>query len=67
MGGKGLMLVHERERAVNPVPKRLADISLAMERIGYAPKVSLEDGLRGLVAWWRAEKARSAATKGEVA
>jgi UDP-glucose 4-epimerase len=38
-----------------------------MERIGYAPKVSLEDGLRGLVAWWRAEKSKSAATKGEVA
>jgi UDP-glucose 4-epimerase len=67
MGGKGLMLVHERERAVNPVPKRLADISLAMERIGYAPKISLEDGLRGLVAWWRAEKSRTAAAKGEVA
>ncbi|HWW24811.1 MAG TPA: NAD-dependent epimerase/dehydratase family protein [Caulobacter sp.] len=67
MGGKGLMLVHERERAVNPVPKRLADISLAMEWIGYAPKVSLEDGLRGLVAWWRAEKSKTAAAKGEVA
>jgi hypothetical protein len=67
MGGKGLMLVHEQERAVNPVPKRLADISLAMERIGFAPKVSLEDGLRGLVAWWRTEKSKAAATKGEVA
>lgn len=67
MGGKGLMLVHERERAVNPVPKRLADISLAMEWIGYAPKVSLEDGLHGLVAWWRAEKSKTAAAKGEVA
>ncbi|KRA67214.1 NAD-dependent epimerase [Caulobacter sp. Root656] len=67
MGGKGLMLVHERERAVNPVPKRLADISLAMERIGFAPKISLQDGLRGLVAWWLTEKSKAATTKGEVA
>jgi UDP-glucose 4-epimerase len=38
-----------------------------MERIGFAPKVSLEDGLRGLVAWWRTEKSKAATTKGEVA
>ncbi|EJL33368.1 nucleoside-diphosphate-sugar epimerase [Caulobacter sp. AP07] len=67
MGGKSLLLVHEPERAVNPVPRRLADISLAAERIGYAPRVSLEDGLRDLVAWWREEKHGTAGAKGQSA
>jgi UDP-glucose 4-epimerase len=45
------------ERAVNKVPRRLADVSLARERIGFEAEVSLEDGLRRLVDWWRAERA----------
>jgi len=56
MGKPALRPAHEAERSVNPVPKRLADISLAQAQIGYAPTISLEEGLRGLVAWWRAEK-----------
>jgi UDP-glucose 4-epimerase len=56
MGSSGLRPLHEDERAVNPVPKRLADIALAREQIGFAPTVSLPEGVRGLVAWWRDEK-----------
>jgi UDP-glucose 4-epimerase len=56
MGSPGLRPLHEEERAVNPVPKRLADIALAREQIGFAPTVSLPEGVRGLVAWWRDEK-----------
>jgi UDP-glucose 4-epimerase len=48
------------ERAVNKVPRRLADVSLARERIGFEAEVSLEDGLRRLVDWWRAERAEEA-------
>lgn len=44
------------ERKVNPVPRRLADISKARSLLGFEATVSLEDGLRRLVEWWREEK-----------
>ena len=47
---------HAEARKVNPVPRRLADIAAARELIGYEPTVSLEDGLRQLVAWWQDEQ-----------
>ncbi|MFC4529957.1 NAD-dependent epimerase/dehydratase family protein [Sphaerisporangium dianthi] len=45
-------------RAVNGVTRRLADVSAAAERLGWKAEVDLEEGLRRLVAWWRAEKTR---------
>ena len=45
------------ERPVNGVTRRLADTSAAARDLGFAAEVSLEDGLRRLVAWWRAQKA----------
>ena len=45
------------ERAVNPVPRRLADIGKARRLLGFEPRVDLESGLAGLVEWWRAERA----------
>jgi len=45
-------------RSVNPVPRRLADTSNAREALGFETQVSLEEGLRDLVAWWRAEISR---------
>jgi UDP-glucose 4-epimerase len=47
---------HAEARKVNPVPRRLADIAAAREMIGYEPTMSLEDGLRQLVAWWQEEQ-----------
>jgi UDP-glucose 4-epimerase len=67
MGAGRLRPLHEEERAVNPVPKRQADISLAAAQIGYASSVSLREGLRDLVAWWRAEKLGAAAASGAAA
>jgi UDP-glucose 4-epimerase len=32
-----------------------ADISVAREKLGYAPTVSLEDGLRRLISWYEAQ------------
>lgn len=49
--------VHEAERTVNPVPRRLADISQAAALIDFKRAVPLRDGLASLAAWWRAEKA----------
>jgi UDP-glucose 4-epimerase len=42
-------------RGVNDVVRRLADTRRAQERIGFRAEVSLDEGLRSLVAWWRAE------------
>jgi UDP-glucose 4-epimerase len=49
------------ERAAAKVPRRLADTSLAAERLGFRAEVGLEEGLHRLVEWWRAERERDAA------
>ncbi|HEX4741988.1 MAG TPA: NAD-dependent epimerase/dehydratase family protein [Caulobacteraceae bacterium] len=56
MGREDLVPIHEPPRAVNPVPKRLADLTLARELIGYEPTIPLDKGLAQLVAWWRSER-----------
>jgi UDP-glucuronate decarboxylase len=48
-----------------PLPKddpqrRRPDIALAAERLGWAPKTTVEAGLQATVAWYRAELARPA-------
>ena len=35
------------------IPKRMIDISLAKEKLGFKPKVSLEDGIQRTVDWYR--------------
>lgn len=47
------------ERAVNAVPRRLADTHKAAECLGFRAEVTLEDGLRRLVHWWQEERAGS--------
>ncbi|MCX7593408.1 MAG: NAD-dependent epimerase/dehydratase family protein [Fischerella sp.] len=44
------------ERKVNPVQRRLADVSKAKQLLGFEAQVSLEEGLRRLVNWWREQK-----------
>ena len=44
-------------RTVNAVTRRLADISRAHQGLGWKPEMSLEEGLRRLVVWWRGERA----------
>jgi UDP-glucose 4-epimerase len=48
-----LPLEHGEERQVNPVPRRLADVSRARQLLGFEAQVSLKVGLQRLVAWWR--------------
>jgi UDP-glucose 4-epimerase len=43
-------------RKVNPVPRRLADTRQARKEIGFSSEISLDEGLRRLVAWRRGEK-----------
>jgi UDP-glucose 4-epimerase len=40
-------------RQVNPVPRRLADVTRASQRLGWKAEISLETGLERLVSWWR--------------
>jgi UDP-glucose 4-epimerase len=46
------------QRKVNPVPRRLADVSKARDMLGFSAQISLEQGLSDLVAWWRQEQAQ---------
>jgi len=55
--GADLSVEFGPERAVNKVPRRLADTSLARDRIGFEAEVNIEEGLRRLVQWWRDERA----------
>lgn len=47
-------------RKAAPVGRRKADISRARDLIGFTAQVDLEEGLRRLVAWWRAERTAGA-------
>lgn len=49
---------HAPERAVNPVARRLAGVDAARALIGFEATVPLDEGLRGLVAWWQGERGR---------
>lgn len=44
------------ERKVNPVSRRLADVSKAERLLGFRAQVGLEEGLAGLVDWWRTQQ-----------
>ena len=45
------------ERAVNKVPRRLADTSRAREALGFEAEIGIEEGLTRLVDWWSAHRA----------
>jgi UDP-glucose 4-epimerase len=67
--GSSLRPEHGPQRKVNPVPRRLADTERARRGLGFEARVSLEEGLRRLVAWWREEQegGRTAAVVGGAA
>jgi UDP-glucose 4-epimerase len=54
--GSSLELQHQPARKVNAVTRRLADTSKAERLLGFKTEISLEEGLRDLVAWWQAER-----------
>lgn len=59
--GSNLEPQHGPERAVNPVPRRLADISKAEHLLGFRSQVGLEEGLARLVDWWQFNRSTGAA------
>ena len=56
MGRGDMAAVHVGDNPVNPVRCRLADTTLGPTALGFETKVSLEDGLRDLVSWWRSRQ-----------
>jgi UDP-glucose 4-epimerase len=54
--GSNMPLEFGPPRGVNAVTRRLADVSLAAERLGWKPEVGLDEGLRRLVTWWREQR-----------
>jgi UDP-glucose 4-epimerase len=54
--GSDLQPEYKEERKVNPVQRRLSDVSKAKELLGFEAEVSLEEGLRRLVKWWSEQK-----------
>jgi UDP-glucose 4-epimerase len=60
MGQGYLTPEFQAERSVNPVPRRLAATEKAERLLGFRSTVSLEQGLRELVEWWRNERRASA-------
>lgn len=51
--GSDLAVEYGPERAVNRVPRRLADTSAAKRDFGFEAEIGLEEGLEMLVEWWR--------------
>jgi UDP-glucose 4-epimerase len=60
--GSDLPVEHGPERAVNGVTRRLADTGKAAALLGFKAEVDLDEGLRRLVDWWRAQRAAEAVT-----
>jgi UDP-glucose 4-epimerase len=54
--GSDLVPEHGPSRPVNGVARRLADTTAAQLDLGFVAEVGLDDGLRRLVEWWRAER-----------
>lgn len=54
--GSDLQPEYKPERQVNPVQRRLADVSQAKQLLNFQSQVSLEAGLSRLVTWWHKQK-----------
>jgi UDP-glucose 4-epimerase len=54
--GSSLDVEYEEARRVNPVPRRLADLSRAKSLIGFTPAIDVGEGLIRVVEWWRRER-----------
>lgn len=51
-------------RKVNPVPRRLADVSKAATLLGFRATIGIEEGMQRLVRWWEATTEAEASLTG---
>lgn len=56
---------HAPARKVNAVSRRLADTRRAKQILGFEAQLTLDEGLRDLVNWWRQERSAAAAIAAE--
>ncbi len=52
VNGSTLKTEYREENSVNPVQRRLANVSKAKELLGFTPTVSLEQGMKELSEWY---------------
>lgn len=57
--GRNVAPEYGPERSVNPVPRRLASTEKAERLLGFRAQVSLDEGLRRLVTWWRTQRVQA--------
>jgi len=57
--GKSVAPEYGPERKVNAVPRRLASTEKAERLLGFRAQVSLDEGLRRLVSWWREQRVQA--------
>ena len=57
--GRPLPPEYGPERTVNSVPRRLASTEKAERLLGFRARVTLEEGLERLVAWWRPQRVQA--------
>jgi len=53
MGSPAQQVEYAAERKVNPVPRRLADVTRAKARLGFETAMPIEQGMKTLVDWWK--------------
>lgn len=63
--GSSIAPQHAPARKVNAVSRRLADTQRAKQILGFEAQLTLDEGLRDLVAWWRQERSAAAAIAAE--
>lgn len=61
--GSSLQPEYAPPRKVNAVSRRLASVAAAREQLGFEARISLEEGLRSLVEWWRQQRAVPSASR----
>jgi UDP-glucose 4-epimerase len=54
--GSNLRPEYQPARKVNPVPRRLADVRQARERLDFEARVPLRKGLSRFIQWWEKER-----------
>jgi UDP-glucose 4-epimerase len=57
--GKSVAPEYGPERKVNAVSRRLASTEKAERLLGFRAQVSLDEGLRRLVSWWREQRVQA--------
>ncbi len=61
--GSSLKPEYGPARKINAVSRRLAETNNAHNKIGFKAQISLEEGLRRLVAWWQSSRLATEVTK----